>query len=68
MEVGARFSTVDLSNADVRGGGQRVWTTGISWYPIKPLRLVLQYQHADISGVATARNLDALAGRVQISF
>ncbi len=68
LEVGARFSTVDLSSDDVRGGRQRVWTTGISWYPIKPLRLVLQYQHADLEGVSTPRSLDALAGRVQVSF
>jgi len=68
LEVGARFSTVDLSSGDVRGGRQRVWTTGISWYPVDPLRFTLQYEHADITGGSAPRTLNAVAARGQLSF
>ncbi len=68
LEVGARFSTADLNSGDVRGGRQRVWTAGISWYPVDPLRFILQYQHADIAGGNAPRSLNAVAVRGQLSF
>ena len=68
LEVGGRFSTADLDSGDVRGGRQRTWTTGISWYPADPLRFSLQYQHADVAGGAAPRSLDAVAVRAQLKF
>lgn len=68
VEIAARFSAVNLSDADVQGGRQTVWTAGVSWYPVDPLRFTLQYQHADVTATATPRQLDALALRGQISF
>ena len=68
VEVGARFSTVDLNDADVRGGEQRVWTAGVSWYPREHLRLILEYQHAAVTGGEAPRSLDAVAVRGQFSF
>ncbi len=68
VEVGARFSTADLNGAGVRGGRQRAWTIGLSWYPTEELRLTLQYQHADITGGETPRSLNAVALRGQLRF
>ena len=68
LEIGARFSTADLNAGDIRGGRQAVWTTGLSWYPVEPLRVMLQYEHADISGGPAPRSLSALAVRGQLRF
>ncbi len=68
LEVAGRFSAVDLKDAGVRGGRQHVWTAGVSWYPVDPLRVVLQYQHANVDGGRSPRSLNAVAGRIQVSF
>jgi phosphate-selective porin OprO/OprP len=68
LELGARFSTANLDDADVRGGRQRVWTVGASWYPTKPVRIMLQYQHADITAADSPRRLDAALLRGQLRF
>ena len=49
VEIAARLSAVTLGDADVRGGRQTVWTAGVSWYPVDPLKFTLQYQHADVT-------------------
>ena len=59
---------MNLSDADVQGGRQTVWTAGVNWYPVDPLKFTLQYQHADVTATATPRRLDALALRGQIRF
>ena len=68
VEVAARLSAADLGDADVRGGRQTVWTAGVSWYPVEPLRFTLQFEHADVTATATPRQLDAIALRGQIRF
>ncbi len=68
VEIAARFSAADLSDADFRGGRQAVWAAGVSWYPLDPLKFTLQYQHADVTAVAAPRRLDAVALRGQIRF
>ena len=68
VEIAARFSAVDLNDADIRGGRQTVWAAGASWYPVDPLKFVLQYQHTDITAAAVPRQLDAVALRGQIHF
>lgn len=68
VELGARISELDLSDQDVRGGRQRVWTVGGSWWPAKPLRLTLQYQHATIRGTEEDRRFQAVALRAQVYY
>jgi phosphate-selective porin OprO/OprP len=68
LEIAARFSAADLNAGDIHGGRQAVWTTGLSWYPAKPLRFMLEYQHADISGGTAPRSLSAVALRGQLRF
>lgn len=68
IEVGGRFSTIDLTDAEVRGGRQSVWTAGVGWVPVDPLRFVLQYQHATVEGGADDRRFQAVALRAQLKF
>lgn len=68
LEVGARFSTADLNSGDVHGGRQGVWAAGVNWYPAQPLRFTVQYQHADVTGVAAPRSLNAVTARMQLRF
>lgn len=68
VEVGARVSELHLSDADVRGGRQQVWTAGVSWWPVKPVRVMLQYQNATIAGTGEDRRFQAVALRSQLAF
>ena len=68
VELGVRFSTADLNSLDVRGGRQRVLSAGVNWWPIEPVRLSLNVEHADISGGRSPRRQDAVAGRAQLQF
>jgi phosphate-selective porin OprO/OprP len=68
LELGARFSAVSLNDGGVRGGRQRIWTTGLGWWPAEPLRLTLQYQYGEISGTEDSRVFHALALRMQAKF
>ena len=82
-ELAARYSDLDLNyNAGVaghatptggiRGGDQRIWSAGVNWYPNPVLRFMLDYQHVDVSRLATAgtsldAKLDDVSLRLQLS-
>jgi phosphate-selective porin OprO and OprP len=68
IEVGARFSTVNLDDQGVRGGRQRVWSAVINWYPAEPLRFSLEYAHADVAGGEAPRSLNFVTLRGQLFF
>ena len=68
IELGARFSTVNLNDDRVQGGRQNVWTAGVNWYPTEPLRFSLEYEHADVAGGKAPRSLNAIAMRAQLEF
>jgi phosphate-selective porin OprO/OprP len=68
IEVGARFSTVDLNDQGVRGGQQRVSSAVINWYPVESLRFSLEYAHADVVGGKAPRSLNFVALRGQLFF
>ena len=68
VEIGARYSTVNLNNRDVRGGRQQVVSLGLNWWPVEAVRLTLMYERAHITGGDAPRSLDAVAGRVQVQF
>ncbi len=40
-ELAARYSVLDLNDADVSGGRERNASVGINWYPEKPLKFML---------------------------
>lgn len=82
-ELAARYSVLDLNfdpgvagaaaPADgIRGGRQRIWSAGINWYPNSLLRLMLDYQHTDVSRLSGAggdlgARLDDVSLRLQLS-
>jgi phosphate-selective porin OprO and OprP len=68
LEIGARISIADLRSGDVRGGRQSVWTTGLNWFPVEPLRFTVQYEHATVTGAETPRTQNAIALRGQLAF
>lgn len=69
VEAGLRFSDIDLNDAEVRGGRQRVWTAGLAWWPVKRIAVYGQYQRVDITGLESGRrNFQALALRTMLNF
>jgi phosphate-selective porin OprO/OprP len=68
VELGARFSTVDLNSLDVGGGRQKIVSAVANWWPVAPVRLSLLYEHATVAGGPSPRTLDAVGGRVQLQF
>ena len=68
LEIAGRISVLDLSDRDLRGGRQRVLTAGLNWWPIEPLRVTLQLQHAGIRGTADNREFGAVVLRGQVRF
>jgi phosphate-selective porin OprO and OprP len=68
VELVARWSELDLDDADVRGGSQRNVGIGLNWYPSKDLRLManwLRVRAADDDRLARAR---VVQFRMQIVF
>ena len=68
IEIGARYSTVNLNSKDVQGGRERVWSAVLNWRPIDLLRFALQYEHASIDGGRDPRRVQAIAARAQVQF
>ncbi len=83
-EIAARYSVLDLNDnagiallptpaGGVRGGEQKIWTAGISWYPNTAIRFMLDYQHTDVNrldplGASLDARLDAVSLRTQVAF
>jgi phosphate-selective porin OprO and OprP len=77
-EVAARYSDLDLNYKDgdaglatpvggVRGGDQRIWSTGINWYPNQVIRFLLDYQHVNVSRLSsTGTSLDGTLDDVSL--
>ncbi|GAA0600609.1 OprO/OprP family phosphate-selective porin [Craurococcus roseus] len=70
VEVGLRYSRLDLDHRDVRGGRQGIWTAGANWYPADDLRLTLQYQIGEAVPEGEDRTLrfQAIGLRLQTIF
>jgi len=82
-EVAARYSDLNLNYNEgvfgkstpvggIRGGDQRIWSAGLNWYPNPIIRLMLDYQHVDVSRLAGAgtsldAKLDDVSLRLQLS-
>ncbi|HEV2532333.1 OprO/OprP family phosphate-selective porin, partial [Phenylobacterium sp.] len=84
LELVARYSDLSLdfhagaagtaSLADaIRGGEQKIATLGVNWYLNPDIRMMLDYQHVDVSrlnaaGVQIGQTYNALAARAQFTF
>ena len=55
LEAVARYSAVNLSDADVHGGRQQTWTIGASYWPVLPLRLIAEFLHVNVAGGPSPR-------------
>jgi phosphate-selective porin OprO/OprP len=77
-ELAARYSDLNLDYHagqaglttpldGIRGGDQRIWSAGINWYPNQVIRLMLDYQHTDVSRLsATGGSLDGTLDDVSL--
>jgi phosphate-selective porin OprO/OprP len=84
VELVARYSDMDLNYrsggagvaqaADaIRGGEQKITTAGVNWYLNPDIRLMLDYQHVDVSrlnaaGAQIGQTYDTVAARAQFTF
>lgn len=65
FEVAARFSGVDLNDADARGGRMALLGGAFNWYWNSYVRLMLGYELAFVRGAPETGNLQIFQGRVQ---
>lgn len=68
VEIAARYSQINLDDRDVSGRRQAIWTAAVNWWPLNPVRLTAELLHGDVVGGRSPRNVNALAGRVQLHF
>ena len=68
VELGLRYSTVDLNDKDVRGGEQTNLTGGLSWYIRSNLRLMFNYIHVRVKDRVEPEIDDDTAHIVQARF
>jgi phosphate-selective porin OprO/OprP len=70
IEVGARYSTIDLEDSLVTGGEESNVTLGINWYPCNNFRLMANYVMVDASpnSVGLDESPSALEFRAQVAF
>lgn len=75
IEVNARYDYLDLNDAGVTGGVQRMAGVSLVWAPIRYVRIIANYGHLNFDGasVATATGsrdytADSFALRTQVDF
>jgi phosphate-selective porin OprO/OprP len=85
-ELAARYSVLDLNfreglggsglaaaTGGIRGGRQKTFTAGLNWYPNNVVRLLFNYEHAEIArlnatGANIGQDVDLVTARAQFSF
>jgi phosphate-selective porin OprO/OprP len=67
-EVASRFSHLDLTDADVRGGAMHIATIGLNGYLTSRLKVMLDYAVGRVTDAAKDGDLRIMQGRVQYEF
>ena len=52
-ELAARYSYMDLDDAEIRGGIMNNFTIGLNWYILPKLRTMANYVHSHVNGLGT---------------
>lgn len=68
LELGVGYSTTDLRSRNIDGGVQRIVSAVVNWWPVKPVRLSVLYENANIESSRTLRRTNAVAARAQLAF
>ncbi len=68
VELLARYSRLDLDDADVLGGRQHDWTLGANWYLGSHLKLQANYVKVDASRRGIKRDPEIFEVRAQVHF
>ncbi|GAB3104853.1 OprO/OprP family phosphate-selective porin [Lysobacter terrae] len=68
VELGLRYSTLDLDDGLVAGGTQHDWTLGASWYLTRYFKFQANYVRVDSDRRAVTLSPDVFEMRVQLSF
>ena len=68
LELGLRYSSIDLDAGSVHGGEEQNWTVGANWYWRSNFKLALNYTavSSDKAGVSDAPSL--VTARFQFMF
>lgn len=70
VELGLRYSQLNLNDRDVRGDRQDIVSASLNWYPTEGLKATLQVQNGDIRRASSRndRRFQSVAMRLQFVF
>lgn len=72
LEVGVRFSYLDLNDGQIKGGVEKNFTAGLNWYLYPGIRVMFNYIRANVEDRGSPQVSDGSAnvfqGRFQIHF
>ncbi len=67
-ELAARASGLDLTDTPRHGNRAVDVTVGVNWYPIRGVRMMLNWVHVALEGAGGDADFDPLQGRAQVEF
>ena len=65
MELGFRYSRIDLTDGPVDGGVLADWTVGLNWYPTYHLKVMF---NGIVANLRDANPVGILQMRLQVAF
>ncbi len=66
LEIGARYSRLDLNDGDVLGGKMNIFTAGATWYLFPIFKLKFNYGNADIDNQEASDRVHIFQARFEI--